>query len=184
MTQSIEALHKANEVRSRMSKIKKAIRCGDLDPAYVVRHTKLPLTVRDVIISTPYYGASKSALPVDRPIGTFTTRDKYALIQRHNGGGAEMLTPADEPLRTLTTKGHQSLVTPGDVEAAEAMVDDCTFRMLQPHEIGAGMAFPLDYIVKGSKRDQVKGYGNAVTPPAARDLVGALAESLGHEVCV
>lgn len=136
---------------------------------------------------TPYYGASKSAKPVTDPIGTLTTHDRYALIQRHNsskGDGAEMLTPASEPLRALTTTGHQSLVTPGDVEAAEAMVDDCTFRMLQPHEIGAGMAFPLDYIVKGSKRDQVKGYGNAVTPPAARDLVGALAESMGHEVCV
>lgn len=136
---------------------------------------------------TPYYGSSKSAKPTDEPIGTLTTRDRYALIQRHNssnGDGAEMLTPASEPIRTLTSRGHQSVVTPGDVEAAEAMVDDCTFRMLQPHEIGAGMAFPSDYIVKGSKRDQVKGYGNAVTPPAARDLVGALAESLGHEVCV
>lgn len=131
---------------------------------------------------TPYYGSSNSAKPTDEPIGTLTTRDRYALIQRHNSGGAEMLTPADEVFRTFTSKGHQSIVTPGDVEAAEAMVDDCTFRMLQPHEIGAGMAFPLDYLVKGTKRDQVKGYGNAVTPPAARDLVAALAESLGHEV--
>lgn len=134
---------------------------------------------------TPYYGASKGSRPVDEPIGTLTTHDRYALIQRHNtgrGDQGQMLTPVHEQLRTLTSKGHQSLVTPGDIEAAEAMVDDCTFRMLQPHEIGAGMAFPSDYIVHGSKRDQVKGYGNAVTPPAARDLVGALAESLGHEV--
>lgn len=130
----------------------------------------------------PYYGSTKSAKPTDQPIDTLTTRDRFALIMRNNSGGAEMSTPALQPLRTLTTKGHQSLITPGDVEAAAALVDDCTFRMLQPHEIGAGMAFPLDYLVLGSKRDQVKGYGNAVTPPAARDLVGALAESMGHEV--
>lgn len=134
---------------------------------------------------TPYYGASQHAKPIDEPHGTFTTHDKFGLVMRNNGSkgdGAEMSTPTDEALRTLTTKGHQSLITPGDLEAAEAMVEDCTFRMLQPPEIGRGMAFPLEYLVKGSKRDQVKGYGNAVTPPAARDLVGALAESLGHQV--
>lgn len=105
---------------------------------------------------TPYYGSSMSAKPVDEPIGTLTTHDRYGVVE---GTG-----------------------DPVDRETAEAMVDECRFRMLQPHEIGAGMAFPEEYIVKGSKRDQVKGYGNAVTPPAARDIVGALAESMGHEV--
>jgi DNA (cytosine-5)-methyltransferase 1 len=49
--------------------------------------------------------------------------------------------------------------------------------MLEPHEVGAGMAFDRDYIVLGSRRDQVKGYGNAVTPPAARDLMSCIAEA-------
>jgi DNA (cytosine-5)-methyltransferase 1 len=128
---------------------------------------------------TPYYSGSTHAKPVDEPIGTLTTVDRYALIQRMNSGGAEMTTPASEYLRTITTAGHQSLLTPGDVEAAMAQVDDCLFRMLEPSEIGAGMAFAADYKVKGTRRDQVKGYGNAVTPPAARDLVGAVAESFG-----
>lgn len=134
---------------------------------------------------TPYYGAAESAKPTDQPVGTLTTRDRYALIQRHNssaGDGAEMLTPAVEYLRTLTTKGHQSLVTPGDIEAAEAQVDDCLFRMLEPHEVAAGMAFPADYHWAGTRRERVKLAGNAVTPPAARDLIAAVAESLGLEV--
>lgn len=131
---------------------------------------------------TPYYGASASAGSTDDPIGTLTTVDRYALVQRHNtskGDGAEMVTPAREPLRTLTTKGHQSLITPGDIEAAAAQVDDCLFRMLEPHEVAAGMAFPADYVWDGTRRERVKLAGNAVTPPAARDLIAAVAESLG-----
>jgi DNA (cytosine-5)-methyltransferase 1 len=53
----------------------------------------------------------------------------------------------------------------GLVEPTTLRVEDCYFRMLQPHEIGAAMAFPADYEVGGTKRDRVKQYGNAVTPP-------------------
>lgn len=57
-------------------------------------------------------------------------------------------------------------------------VDDAGFRMLEPHEIQAGMGFAPDYLLLGSKRDKVKQAGNAVTPPAARDLGHAVAEFL------
>ncbi len=59
-----------------------------------------------------------------------------------------------------------------------APVDACLFRSLEPHEIGAGMAFARDYKVKATRRDQVRGYGNAVCPPSARDLMHPVAESL------
>lgn len=130
---------------------------------------------------TPYYGASETAKPIDAPIGTLTTVDRYALITRHNGSkgdGAEMTTPVHEYLRTLTTTAQQSVVTPGDMEAAEAQVDDCLFRMLEPHEVAAGMAFPADYQWDGTRRERVKLAGNAVTPPAARDLGACLFEAL------
>lgn len=148
---------------------------------------------------TPYYGGSEAAYPAHRPLGTVTTvdraglvvpsggtwidallatREAYALVHRHNSGGAEMLTPATEVMRTLTTAGHQSIVMPGDIEAAEAMVDDCLFRMLEPHEVAAGMAFPGDYLWSGTRRERVRLAGNAVTPPAARDLIGAVVDSL------
>lgn len=145
---------------------------------------------------SPYYGNSDHAKPVDQPVGTLTSIDRYALVQRMNGGGAEMTTPAVEYLRTLTTKGHQALiqagprggrplVSPADMKAAEAMVSECLFRMFQPHEVAAGMAFPSHYKWppagedKVTKRDLVKMAGNAVTPPAARDLIAVVAESLG-----
>lgn len=141
------------------------------------------LTTRETsALVMPYYGASRSSQPTSKPIGTLTTVDRYALIQRHNsskGDGAEMLTPASEYMRTLTTRGHQSLITPGDLKAAEARVDDCLFRMLEPTEVAAGMAFPANYIWEGTRRERVKMAGNAVTPPAARDLIWCVADSLG-----
>lgn len=132
---------------------------------------------------TPYYSGSDAARPASEPIGTLTTRDRYALIHRHNSGGAEMLTPSGEVLRTLTTKGHQSVITPGDLAAADAQVDDCLFRMFEPHEVAAGMAFPVDYEWQPyptktiSRRDLVKAAGNAVTPPSSRDLMWAVADA-------
>lgn len=129
----------------------------------------------------PYYGASQTAKPVIEPMGTLTTVDRYALIMRNNTGGAEMTTPAHEAMRTLTTTGHQSVLE-GDrrptVTITDGDVNACRFRMLEPAEIKRGMAFPTDYVMLGTKREQVKQAGNAVTPPAARDLIGAVAASL------
>ena len=104
----------------------------------------------------------------------------HGLVMRNNtarGDAGYLSTPISEALRTLTSAGHQSLITADDI--TDAQVDECYFRMLEPREIGAGMAFSPDYKVLGSRRDQVRGYGNAVTPPAARDLVACVAESLG-----
>lgn len=61
---------------------------------------------------------------------------------------------------------------------SQAQVDDCLFRMLEPHEIAAGMAFPGDYRWQGTRRERVRMAGNAVTPPAARGLVGAVVGAL------
>jgi DNA (cytosine-5)-methyltransferase 1 len=59
------------------------------------------------------------------------------------------------------------LAQPGETPA----VEDCGFRMLQPHEIKAAMAFTRDYKVLGTQRQQVKQLGNAVTPPVMELLV-------------
>lgn len=126
----------------------------------------------------PYYSASETAKPTSEPVGTLTTVDRYALLMRNNtprGNAGQMVTPTTEPMRTLTANGTQSLLEP----AASIDPEDCTFRMLEPHEIAAGMSFPLDYRWQGTKRERVRLAGNAVTPPAARDLVAAIAASMG-----
>ncbi|MFA5552582.1 MAG: DNA cytosine methyltransferase [Trueperaceae bacterium] len=136
-------------------------------------------TAGSVGLVAPYYGSAETAKPVDEALGALTTRDRYALVTRHySGDDKAMSTPVFEAMRTLTTTAQQSIVTPGDLEAAKAQVDDCEFRMLQPHEVAAGMAFPDDYIWEGTRRERVKMAGNAVTPPAARDLVAAVVGAL------
>ncbi len=117
------------------------------------------------------------AKPTTHPIDTVSAEgNHHALVMRNNLGGAEMTTPITEPIRTLTTGGHQSLLEPSAPVSLD--VDDAGFRMLEPHEIQMGMGFAADYHLVGSKRDKVKQAGNAVTPPAARDLGHAVAEFL------
>lgn len=124
---------------------------------------------------TSYYGNGDTRRVLD-PIGTLSTVEKHALIMRNNNGGAEMTTPAFEPVRTVTTTGHQSLLA---ADRPTVDINDVHFRMLEPSEIKQAMAFPADYIMTGNRREQVKQSGNAVTPPAARDLIAAVAASLG-----
>ncbi|MGW3242345.1 DNA cytosine methyltransferase [Streptomyces sp. NPDC001070] len=92
----------------------------------------------------PYYGTGTgTARTVREPVGTLTTRDRYALV---NGPAVDL--------------------------------DAVLFRMLEPGEIGRGMAFPDTYAVLGNKREKVRQYGNAVTPPVAEVLVSALVEAI------
>lgn len=128
------------------------------------------------------------------------------------GDGGEHCTPVDEPLRTFTAAGHQSLATWGHLlvpyygngtsrpvtEPVGAFTTkdrwalvrglddidlaDVLYRMLEPHEIGRGMAFADGYkLAATSKRDQVRLYGNAVTPPVGEVLVCALVEAITGE---
>ena len=149
----------------------------------------------------PYYGTAREAYPADRPLGTLTTVDRYALVHRNNTGGAEMTTPVMEELRTLTTAGHQALIqasprggrppiSPQDMAAAMEMVPEVSFRMFKPHEVAAGMAFPGEYrwdVIdpktgrQASDRNLTKMAGNAVTPPAARDLIATVAAAITGE---
>ena len=50
-------------------------------------------------------------------------------------------------------------------------IEDCTYRMLKPHEVQAAMAFDKDYVICGNSRDKVKQCENAVTPPAMELLL-------------
>ncbi|ROZ88988.1 DNA cytosine methyltransferase [Gordonia sp. OPL2] len=127
---------------------------------------------------TTYYGKG-GAQSTDEALPTVTTVEKHALLMRNNtarGDQGQMSTPVDGPIRTITTSGHQSLL---DADRPTVDIEDVRFRMLEPREIVAAMDFPGEYVVLGNRREQVRMAGNAVTPPAARDLVGVVAESLG-----
>ncbi|MFD7645729.1 DNA cytosine methyltransferase [Kitasatospora sp. NPDC059795] len=113
------------------------------------------------------------ARPVDEPFRARTTRETEALLVPYYGNGTA--TPVERPAPTVTSVDRHALVT------AEPAVEECLFRMLSPAEIGAAMAFGRDYTVLGNKREQVRQYGNAVTPPAAEVLMSALVEAITGE---
>ena len=119
----------------------------------------------------PYYSASETAKPTDYPVGTLTTVDRYALVTLR---GTNAPKPITDPLDTITASGNHH----GLVSITEDDVMACRFRMLEPSEIAAGMSFPSDYRWQGTKRQRVRLAGNAVTPPAARDLIQVGIESL------
>ncbi|MBM4711072.1 DNA cytosine methyltransferase [Rhodococcus hoagii] len=129
-------------------------------------------TRNETALLVPYYGKGV-ARTSDDPHGTFTTRDKYAFVVPLRANNTPK--PVAEPYDTFAANGnHHALAQADTVD-----VDDCLFRMLEPHEIAAGMAFPREYRILGNKREQVRQAGNAVCPPNARDLIAAVAESLG-----
>lgn len=155
------------------------------------------------LIVSPYGVDARPArvTTTDEPLGTLATTQRPALLMRNNTGQGEMVTPVDEPARTMTTAGHQSLLVPynrtGQAQPVdeptptmttrdraalvnvEQIVDDCGFRMLEPYEVAAAMAFPDQYIPRDlPKKDQVKLAGNAVTPPVMTWIVGRILQGL------
>jgi DNA (cytosine-5)-methyltransferase 1 len=106
------------------------------------------------------------------------------------GGGSKTRAVTD-PMSTITAKGnHHALVTPpgydpstglGSTPLDQVRLEDCTYRMLSPHERQLASAFPGGYEMLGNGADQVRLIGNAVNPPAARVLGAAVLEALtGH----
>jgi DNA (cytosine-5)-methyltransferase 1 len=95
------------------------------------------------------------------------------LMSYYNNG---QLVPVSQTVPTVTTLDRCALVTGTDTDPIA--VEDCGFRMLVPDEIKAAMAFPPDYIITGTRREQVKQLGNAVTPPAMKLLMQRVLASL------
>lgn len=141
-------------------------------------------TRNETALLVPYYG-SGTANTTDQPVGTLTTVDRWAFVVPLRANN----TPKDvrEPFDTFAANGnHHAMVTRHNSTGHQSLttweqprVDDCLFRMLEPHEIAAGMAFSPGYTILGNKREKVRQAGNAVCPPNARDLVACVAESLG-----
>lgn len=76
----------------------------------------------------------------------------------------------------LLTSGWAGAAGVVDLQAwrdalADLRLEDCYFRMMFAHEVGRGCGFNVDFgdhkgdfVVWGSAKDQVDGYGNAVSP--------------------
>lgn len=120
---------------------------------------------------TSYYSAGGDGRAASEAMGTVTAADRHGLVMpiplmvmNYSPG---YVRPATEPTGSITASDHHAVLFP----AVPPAVEDCGFRMLQPHEVGRGMAFPDDYRVLGNKRDRVRQFGNAVTPPVAKMIM-------------
>ncbi|MER7477397.1 DNA cytosine methyltransferase [Streptomyces sp. NPDC126510] len=80
--------------------------------------------------------------------------------------------PLTDPLGTLTARDTTGLlVAEWQASLADLPLEECYFRMMKANEVGKGCGFDVDFAgrkgtfkVWGSNRDQVDGYGNAVSP--------------------
>lgn len=136
-------------------------------------------TESDALV-VPYYGNTVAAQPSSRPLPTQGTVDTVGLafIAELRGGSSDARRVTD-PLATVTASGnHHGLVQPPESLPA---VEDCSFRMLEPREIQAAMAFHGAYRVLGTRREKVRQLGNGVTPPAAEFLIRSVVASLERE---
>jgi DNA (cytosine-5)-methyltransferase 1 len=131
---------------------------------------------------------NRDARPTSEALRTLTTRQALGLALppfyvKNYGDGTDrsMVHSMIDPLGAVTTIDHHAVVeSMGQRDPFD--IDDCGYRMLEPHEIGAGMAFPADYKVVGNKEQRIMQYGNAVTPPMMHMILGRCVESLDSGV--
>lgn len=141
--------------------------------------------------NTPRGNPAQMCTGIDEPLRTMTSHGHQSLVTwqqmmvpYYSNGTARAVT---SPLGTQPTKDRWAIAGTDDTSGAtfdpvDIDLDDVLFRMLEPDEIGRAMAFAADYVVLGpAKRDIVRQYGNAVTPPVAEVIVSALVEAITGE---
>jgi DNA (cytosine-5)-methyltransferase 1 len=143
------------------------------------------VTARDrfgMVVPVTHGGGEDRAHSVEEPLNTITgaNRGEMAFITAQHGereGQAPRVHDIGQPAPTIAASGHidlaQGVVTP----VVEGERYDILFRMLEPHELAAAMGFSTEeftYEFAGTKTDQVKQIGNAVSVAMMKAEVGAI----------
>ncbi|RNC66450.1 DNA cytosine methyltransferase [Proteiniphilum sp. X52] len=130
---------------------------------------------------TENFGSSKSK-PITNPIGCQTTVNSYGLVSSESVNAfltyyykKSSPTGITEAINTVTTRDRTGLVL---APSGNIDINECSYRMLKPHEIQAAMAFESDYVICGNSKDKVKQLGNAVTPPVMELLIDRCIQTL------
>ncbi|MGN6609969.1 MAG: DNA cytosine methyltransferase [Jatrophihabitans sp.] len=139
-------------------------------------------------------GSETAPHPVSDPLGTVvgagvTQSLLFSGWYKQNGSSPDDTAPhpVTDPLGALTSRDTTALLTAEWRAAlADLPLEDCYFRMMAAHEVGRGCGFDVDFgdhkgdfIVWGSARDQVDGFGNAVSPPVG-EWIGARLRAIVH----
>jgi DNA (cytosine-5)-methyltransferase 1 len=107
------------------------------------------------------------------PTVTGANRGELAFITAQHGerpGQAPRVHDIGQPAPTIAASGHVDLVEPTEEY-------DILFRMLEAHELGAAMGFTdedQEYEFAGTKTEQIKQIGNAVSVAKMRACVRAI----------
>lgn len=134
------------------------------------------------LVSSGVIPYRKNTLPTlhSEAMPTFTSEQIPAVLTaagwyKQNGTSPDHGTaphPVTDPLGTLTATDTTALLrAQWQASLADLPLEDCFYRMMAPHEIGRGCGFDVDFnayrgtfTVWGSARNQVDGFGNAVSP--------------------
>lgn len=128
-----------------------------------------------VVMPVTHADVSDRVRHADEPLPTITgaNRGELAFITAQHGerpGQAPRVHDIAQPAPTIAATGHVDLV-----EAAPEF--DILFRMLEPHELAAAMGFSdeeQEYEFAGTKTEQIKQIGNAVSVAKMRACVRAI----------
>jgi len=158
---------------------------AELEPVHTVKARGFH---HGIVVANYRPGWSRRA--EEQPFGSLTTKDGHSLVMPYYGTDQRPKVAERDPASTVSTKDRMALLIPeGEQPAAfkktwsDTDIDKCGFRMFSLPEIARTMQMHEhqdggEYVVTGNKREQMAQYGNAVTPPAMRLLVGRLAEAL------
>lgn len=124
---------------------------------------------------TKFYGTNIGS-DMRQPVPTITATGQHigevrAFLVKYFGQGTGQ--GVNEPLHTITSRDRFGLVT---VQGQKYQIADIGLRMLQPRELALAQGFPADYILTGTKSNQVAKIGNSVPPQVIRALVKANVE--------
>ena len=131
-------------------------------------HTRL---VQPFLIHTTHHGSHRfHSLQKPAPTITGAHRGELALVEPRL---MQMLEPeSDGEAEPVLDADCCRLVGRGTNRTIAKL--DILFRMLQPHELAAGMSFPPDYEFTGTKEDKVRMIGNSVPVETAAAMAGSL----------
>lgn len=138
------------------------------------------------------YRAHPLSDPLGTVVGSATTQGLlFGGWYKQNGSKGDKTAPhpLSDPLGTLTSRDTTALLFADLAEAFAAIpLDDCFARMLGSHEVGRGCGFDVSFpgygyegafVVWGSAKEQVDGFGNAVSPQVGA-WIGARLRAILH----
>lgn len=157
---------------------KNTVPTSHMEAMPTVTSEQIPGLVTAVGLVQQNEGVERRVFGTNEPLRTVTANNQFAMLAagwlKNNGSAGNETAPHPllDPFGTLTSRDTTGLLATEWREAlAGVALEDCYFRMLGSHEVGRGCGFDVDFpnhrgsfVVWGSERDRVDGYGNAVSP--------------------